>query len=225
MAATSAALAVCEGAPGRDMLACWTNSRAAPQADTSSIWTPRGAPAAAAPAAPPHRQVQRPSGGRQHNQGWGRLASSPATHAGAVQLLKVAPAPAMPGGCPGESGHRVGAGLVADHVQAVENYLPHHPGIADGRQCDKEHPVREVSGIQRRSGASDSRVLPTPPVPVSVTSRILVVRMRTCAYDPPRSRSRPDQRRGQRHRRAWSARPGLSATGTPIAASPAATSW
>jgi hypothetical protein len=40
-------------------------------------------------------------------------------------------------------GHRVSSRPVTADIQAVGNDLPHHLGIADGRQGDEEHAVRE----------------------------------------------------------------------------------
>jgi hypothetical protein len=91
--------------------------------------------------------VQRPSGGRQHDQARGGR-EQPAHHAGgAVQLLEVVQHQQGPA-ITQVPGHGGSGGPVGGHVQAVGDGLPHHPGIADGRQRDKEHPVREVL-IQR----------------------------------------------------------------------------
>ena len=198
MAAMSAALPAVKAKPGRTMAACWTNSRAAPHAATSAMHASRGTSSGGTGSS---CSPCRCSGRRDvaSTTRPGAAASSPAaTPAAPVQLLQVIQHQQRPA-IPQIPGHRVGGGPVTGRHPGRRRSAFHITSASrTAASATKNTPCGKASSSDA-AAASASRVLPTPPVPVSVTSRTpgRISAARSCSRSPL-----PADQRRQRHRQA-----------------------
>ena len=98
-------------------------------------------------------QMQRPPGSRQHHQAR-RGPQQRGDHTGRpVQLLEVVEHQQRPAAAQ-IPGHRFLRRPVPAGIQVGGDRLPHHLGIADGRQRDKEHAMLKCLA-QRCGGGQD----------------------------------------------------------------------
>ena len=148
MAATSAALPAVRAKPGRTMAACCTNSRAAPQAATSADARLAGQPQRRHRHAPAHPAGAAAAATSPAPPGPARPPAARPPPPAAVQLLQVVQHQQRPP-ITQVLGHRAGGGPVTGDIQAVGDGLPHHLGIADGRQRD------EVDAVFGKAWSSD----------------------------------------------------------------------